>query len=573
MITHFQTCLYVRLKSTLPCGKDIIYSIQKIVFSWICTKEARSYSCKMHDLPVDVMSRLRNSFFRKLDTYLFSWSRSTLRTGCYLEGESSGKESVKAWASRYIHDDANPANGRRWIVDIGLNRLEGNVCVMYITVSHEKDKYFLGETQQSTLPDVSIPGVVKKLIDSRILDVSLDKRFVLPLGKSVYTVTTVHAGELLFDWIDSYLRRYVVIVFNGKLISKYATNLHKLVQGKAIVISIDENPEMKDYMGRINRDKKHQVPFNCFRVFFPAVKGEAHTAYNKIFKLDSVKYAVEIVGRSLLSNYMLNCHEGVNNIEKIGHLITLSKLQSHKAAHLELVSLQQNESGESVPDEKDKIISSLKSDIETIWEEVAEEADNHRHALEAQKQECKRYQKRTEELTRQLEEVKRTSTTKEQALQEWAREGFPDNLKELLLYAEKMMPSRLIVLASALKSAEDASYNGPLSKAWDMLTSLGSYLYDKKYGGGRISETEFGNENPCELSMTEGRMTKRDSELLKQREVIYKGKPYAITPHLKFGTKQPKLLRLYFQFVEDEKKIIIGHFGDHLDNRTSKSMK
>lgn len=518
------------------------------------------------------MSRLKGGFFRKLDSYLFSRSGSTLRTGCYLEGAVSGKESVKAWAVRYVHNDADSTNGRRWIIDIGLNRLESNVCVMYITVAHEKDKYFLSETQQSTLPDVSIPSIVKKLINSDILVVSLDKRFVLPLGKSVYTVSTAQAGDLLFDWIDSYLRRYVVVVFNGELISKYAMELHKLVQGKAIVISIGENPEMKDYMGLVNRDKKHQVPFNCFRVFFPAVKGDVHTAYNRIFKLDSAKYAVEMVGRSLLSNYMLNCHEGVENIEKIGHLITLSKLRSHKTAHLELVQTQQD-SDELEPDEKDKIIFDLKSDIETIWNEVAEEEDNHKQALEEQKQECERYQKRVEFLNRQLEEIKRTNTTKEQALQEWAQEGFPDNLKELLLYAEKMMPSRLVVLDSALKSAEEASYNGPMSKAWDMIRSLGSYLYDKKYDGGRISETDFNNENPCELSMTEGRMTKRDSDLLKQREVIYKGKTYDVSPHLKFGTKQPKLLRLHFQFVENEKKIIIGHFGDHLNNHTTKSMK
>ena len=68
-------------------------------------------------------------------------------------------------------------------------------------------------------------------------------------------------------------------------------------------------------------------------------------------------------------------------------------------------------------------------------------------------------------------------------------------------------------------------------------------------------------------------MTKKDSELLKQRDVIYKDKNYDITPHVKIGTRTPKLLRLHFQFVEDEKKIIIGHFGDHLDNYTTKSMK
>lgn len=156
----------------------------------------------------------------------------------------------------------------------------------------------------------------------------------------------------------------------------------------------------------VKSDKEHQIPFNCFRVFFPAVKGETHTTCNRIYKLDSAKYAVEMVGRSLLSNYMLNCHEGGEDVEKIGHLITLAKLRSHKAAHLELVRARQDERDESELDEKDKIISGLNSDIEAIWAEAAEEEVKHKQALEKQNQECKRHQKRAEDLTRQLAEVR-----------------------------------------------------------------------------------------------------------------------------------------------------------------------
>lgn len=569
MITHFQTCIYVRPKSFDTNAQDIIYSIQKIVLSWICKKEARSQKLKNFDLPPNVLRK----YFHKLDSYTFPKKNrpSTLKTACYLEGEGKGR--VKAWAARYIHDDADSSNGRRWIIDIGLNRLEDSICVVYITVSHEKDKYFLGETQQSTLPDVSIPAIVKKLIANGSLEVALDKRFALPLGKSVYTVSKAKEGDLLFDWIDSYLRRYVVVVFNGKAIGRYAVDLHELVQGKAIVLSIDENPEMKDYMGTVNSDKEHLVPFNCFRVFFPAVKGEDHTNSNRIFKLDSAKYAVEQVGRSLLSNYMLNCHDGVGNIEKIGHLITLSKLRNHKEVWPKPQVALQNGGGESESEQKDRRISELEEELRGVWDEIAEEDASHKREIEEQKQESERHQKKVEKLTYQLEEVRRNSTTKEQTLLEWTQEKFPDNLKEMLLYAEKMMAPRLVVLKPALKSAEEASYKGSPSKAWEMLVALGAYLYDKKYVDGCISVVDFNNKNNCELSMTEGSMTKKDSELLKQRDVTYNGKNYDITPHVKIGTKPPKLLRLHFQFVEDEKKIIIGHFGDHLDNYTTKSIK
>ena len=567
MITHFQTCLYVRANSLASKRGDIIYAIQRVVLNWISGKEGHSYDDEC-GLPEQIFVKLKEKFYRKL-TFVFPKSKSTLKTSCYLEGDCSGKGSVKAWAARYVHDDADPDIARKWITDIGLTRLEGEICVVHIAVSHEKDKYSLNEAQESILPVVSIPRIVTNLIKSRAFDVSLDKKFILPLGGSEYTVSNEYEGNILFDWIDSYLRRYVIVVFNGDAVSKYALMLHEQVKGKVIVIRINENAEMKEYMRRINVDREHQVPFNCFRVFFPAVKGVSLSTRNRIFKLDSAKYAVEQVARSLLSNYVLNSYEGIENIEKIGQLITLSKFRSHKPALLE--SQQPREGSET--EHKDNQIAGLQEDIKVLWAEIDQEAENHKNEIDALKAECDRFEKRAGDLQRALDEAGRNCTTKEQALLEWAQEKFPEDLKGLLEYAQKMMPSRLVVLESAFDSAKEASYKGDLSLAWEMLQGLGTCLYQQKFENGHISEEEFNNNHRCKLTMSEGKLTQKDAELMRLREVIYCGKTLDVTPHLKIGTKGSKLLRLHFQFVEDEKKIIIGYFGNHLDNRTTKTMK
>jgi hypothetical protein len=39
---------------------------------------------------------------------------------------------------------------------------------------------------------------------------------------------------------------------------------------------------------------------------------------------------------------------------------------------------------------------------------------------------------------------------------------------------------------------------------------------------------------------------------------------------LKHGNQEPKLVRIYFAFDEETRKIVIGHIGRHIPNYTSK---
>ena len=68
-------------------------------------------------------------------------------------------------------------------------------------------------------------------------------------------------------------------------------------------------------------------------------------------------------------------------------------------------------------------------------------------------------------------------------------------------------------------------------------------------------------------------MTNRDSSLTRLRKLEYEGKTVYISAHVKWGTDIKKSFRLHVAFLEEEKKILIGHFGRHKDNRTTSSIK
>jgi hypothetical protein len=49
------------------------------------------------------------------------------------------------------------------------------------------------------------------------------------------------------------------------------------------------------------------------------------------------------------------------------------------------------------------------------------------------------------------------------------------------------------------------------------------------------------------------------------RRVRYDGQDVDITPHVKWGNRVPKLLRVHFYVDRQKGKLVIGHCGDHLD--------
>ena len=104
-----------------------------------------------------------------------------------------------------------------------------------------------------------------------------------------------------------------------------------------------------------------------------------------------------------------------------------------------------------------------------------------------------------------------------------------------------------------------------------MLWQLSETLHPLKFEDEEKDlEGKFNSKTRYKLAMSEGKMTKDDAKLMRLRRLQHGGKEFDITPHLKHGNQEPKLVRIYFAFDEETRKIVIGHIGRHIPNYTSK---
>lgn len=90
-------------------------------------------------------------------------------------------------------------------------------------------------------------------------------------------------------------------------------------------------------------------------------------------------------------------------------------------------------------------------------------------------------------------------------------------------------------------------------------------------GGYGDLESAFNDHSRFKLAMSEGRTTKGNRKLMGKRVLTYASRQYDMTPHLKYGNKAPKLIRIHFAIDHDNGRLILGHCGQHIENATSRS--
>jgi hypothetical protein len=160
-----------------------------------------------------------------------------------------------------------------------------------------------------------------------------------------------------------------------------------------------------------------------------------------------------------------------------------------------------------------------------------------------------------------------------QAAGDWP---YPITLSEAWQTAANKYSSRLIFDEERIEKGLSifSAHKNPkiIAEAVKMLHSLAMILHPMKYRVKNFSEELFLAEAGIELSMTESRATKRDKTMDEHRICHYKGREIFCYPHLKSSVGSFPL-RLHFQFIDDEEKIIIGHLGGHLPNAMSKYRK
>lgn len=82
-------------------------------------------------------------------------------------------------------------------------------------------------------------------------------------------------------------------------------------------------------------------------------------------------------------------------------------------------------------------------------------------------------------------------------------------------------------------------------------------------GGDVVAREVFGDKV---FAAKESKTAMNNERARRERTFAFKGKTYLMWRHLKIGAKDAaeESIRVYFDWIADERKILIGHCGEHL---------
>ena len=140
------------------------------------------------------------------------------------------------------------------------------------------------------------------------------------------------------------------------------------------------------------------------------------------------------------------------------------------------------------------------------------------------------------------------------------------SLQQALEVISSLFGDRIVVLDSANSSAKDSDRRGFSmgGKAFELLLKLANEywqaLADGK--GDQYAKSTFGNNV---YAQNEGQALSSSGK--QRRTFSYKGKNILMDKHLKIGVKDSlaATLRIHFEWMAEEKKLVIGHCGKHLN--------
>ena len=175
-----------------------------------------------------------------------------------------------------------------------------------------------------------------------------------------------------------------------------------------------------------------------------------------------------------------------------------------------------------------------------------------------------------------IKEKNNTDTTERKALLWNATYKLPTSVQEIATLAAQCWEGQICFTQRAQRSLKKTAFsdNQILWQAlWHMANTLHPLYFSAKTLPPKQVEEDFGNYAAgFTITHSEGATTREDRELMRLREDEFEGEHIDIEPHLKYGTKHPKLLRIYYAIDTKFKRLVIGHCGDHLDNRSTLHM-
>lgn len=464
------------------------------------------------------------------------------------------------WFSARLSHPDDQTSGRRWTTEIGLYQKavdEPVECSLLLKTDEVSARV--------TAPiQVTRPKLVEQLI-----------RSCNPLGHTpglkVKQLTQESAPAFLHE-VERAERTYPIAILSAKPDSGYPVDperLRSILVGLADVVCI---PPIEDTFAIEDKVGRRFIAFGgAIKIVFPGRQGERGHFYENV-RLDPEDISEFLAdGRSVESEVLAAITHRTNlpfswkhiSPEKVAQAalraqltrtIHQSKTNEHSQQLGEYIALLEEADRELKA--KDEELSSLQSDYQAKDDEarsLAADVAGLKHALSG-------IQSNDGESASLAEVI---GPLRENVVA--VLDGSP-SLQQVVDLLSALYADRIVFLETSRSSAKESDRGGfrQGEKAFELLKKLATdywqQLADGK--GEQHAKSAFGHNA---YSNNEGSALSVEGK--RRRTFSYRGRDFVMEKHLKHGVKDSlaETLRVHFEWVAAEKKIIIGHCGKHLD--------
>jgi hypothetical protein len=475
----------------------------------------------------------------------------------------SGHDSLpQYWACRFDHP-CTEVSSRQWRTDIGLTVTSPDTLVLSLSVIHWLPPGFIGSPAE---PTPSSPRIVGRLLSSPHWQVCAGTELL----RTKPVLVGNSAAQMLVNRLADSSRKCPIVYISMDLESgKHLLDpflASRVLAGTASVYMAESNWVDQVLEGLLPYE------FRCWngnvRVYQSGVKfnssadARRHRYFQKweIQELGAASVQDQLVTGIVRRSYFPRS-AGVTNVEEVkdrkdeDRFRQLLKSAKEGQDAKELIELYQQEI--------DKLNSDLKKKADEL-EALEEVAD----AYATYEEDASRYRYERDKALEGVQQAEQCAIELGKELKVFRElKAFPDTVPTVLELIERLYPDRVFFTEKAKRSARDASLKNP-NIAWECLRAMAVTLHDmyfQKQLSLREIAAQFRSQTGFELAVAESETTKRNKNLAKKRTDNYKGETIDTSTHVKHGNAPGNNLRVHFFAEAKEKKLIIGHCGDHLD--------
>lgn len=479
--------------------------------------------------------------------------------------------SPSAWALRYSHQD-NDFPARRWTIDIGVATVAPGHWRLSMTVGNSLHSSFMGQ-EPGRLP-VTAPRLLTTLAKSERWHLTGGSLALL----ATPTVLDVGKANILRNAIASPKRCCALIYVSrerasGEVLVDPVRLASSIVgSGTVFVASSSEIDEELEYLIPF----EFRAPNGMVRVYAPGANlSDGRQSFrHRFFTRQQIQRlgAEEVeqqIARSLVRRSgwtrLVTPISSIDDVRSQRREQRLVELQKKGGAESERELLALFEQANQELTTQNRVLEQARLASEQRLEDLEDQIEGLNDSVRTLEYERDFLRNDATEAKRRASALEAAAT----AARSIAK--LPTTLAEVMSLITRLHPDTIAFTDEAIASARSAAIDDlpkGLEVAWAHLRAAATVLprlaFEESVSAGQLP-SRFLTESGCEMSMTEGTSTKADSRLVNSRLVTFDGKKWDITPHIKYGSKAPKLLRIHFALDRERGRIIVGHCGDHLE--------